>query len=118
MSEDSAKGGSGKARVIFALDVPTKAKAVEFAAILKDDVGLFKIGLELFVAEGPAVVEAVKKAAPEAGIFLDLKFHDIPATVGRAVKSAVRVGADLLTVHSGGRAMLDAAVKAAGEIKI
>ena len=116
MSEAQLPGG--RSRVIFALDVPTKERAVALARILKDEVGLFKVGLELFVAEGPAVVRAVKDAAPECGIFLDLKFHDIPATVGRAVSSAVSLGADLLTVHSGGFAMLEAAVAAAGETKV
>ena len=110
--------GSGKDRVIFALDVPTKERAVELATLLKDEVGLFKVGLELFVAEGPEVIRAVKDAAPGCGIFLDLKFHDIPATVGRAVKSAVSLGADLLTVHFGSSAMLEAAAEAAGETRV
>jgi len=110
---------SAKDRIIFALDVPTVDEAVKYARLLKDSVGVFKIGLQLFVAEGPAVVEAVREAAPGCGIFLDLKFHDIPATVEGAMRSAATIGADFITVHcEEGSAMLRAAVEKAGNTKV
>lgn len=106
-------------RIIFPLDVPTSDKALELVRLLKNDVGVFKIGLELFVAEGPAIVEAVKKEAPEARIFLDMKFHDIPETVRRAQKAATNLGVDFITVHiESGDSLLDAAVTEAGSVKV
>jgi len=66
-------------RIIFPLDLPTLEEALKFTTLLKDRVGVFKIGLELFVAEGPGAVRAVKKGAPGARIFLDMKFHDCAA---------------------------------------
>lgn len=99
-------------RIVFPLDVPTKDEAVRFAKMLKDSVGVFKVGLELFVAEGPSVVEAVKLAAPEAKIFLDMKLHDIPETVKRAMRSAVGLGVDFITVHCDNAALLEAAEEA------
>jgi orotidine-5'-phosphate decarboxylase len=106
-------------RIIFPLDVPTSKEALELARLLKDDVGVFKIGLELFVAEGPAIVEAVKKAAPKAKIFLDMKFHDIPETVKRAQMAASTLGVDFITVHcDGGSALLGAATSEACGVKV
>jgi orotidine-5'-phosphate decarboxylase len=93
------KNISPKQRIIFPLDVPAREEAISFARLLKDHVGVFKIGLELFVSSGPAVIEAIKAEAPEAKIFLDLKFHDVPETVGRAYRSAVKLGVDFVTVH-------------------
>ncbi len=90
---------SPKKRLIFALDVPDLKEASRLARLLKDHAGVFKIGLELFTACGPKAVSAVRKAAPSSGIFLDLKFHDIPATIKGAVNSAASLGADFLTVH-------------------
>lgn len=89
-------------RVIFPLDVQSLDEALEYVKILRGHVGLFKIGLELFVRQGPEAVRAVKELAPEAGIFLDLKFHDIPATVEGAMHSAVKLGVEFVTVHCGG----------------
>ena len=89
-----------KDRLIFALDVPNRTKAVEFARTLHGQVGCFKIGLELFVAEGPAVIKAIREHT-DAGIFLDLKLHDIPATVRSSVKAATHHKVDYLTVHCG-----------------
>ncbi len=83
---------------------------------LKGSVGLFKIGLELFTRCGPSIVQKVRDASEGTGIFLDLKFHDIPNTVAKAVGSAVALGVDMLTIHlSGGGAMMGAALDAMGE---
>ena len=95
--------------LIFALDTATLGEALVYAAMLKDRVGLFKIGLELFVNAGPGGLSEIRQTAPNCGIFLDLKFHDIPATVLGAFRSVISLGADLLTVHvSGGRAAMEA----------
>jgi orotidine-5'-phosphate decarboxylase len=102
-----------KDRLIFALDVPNRAEAERFLKRLKAEVGLFKVGLELFVAEGPAILRFL---AESYGVeyFLDLKFHDIPATVRRA-QARILPGARLATVHvDSGREIL----KAGGEVKL
>ena len=102
------------AELIVALDVGTRQEAVDAVGRIGDAVGFYKIGLELFAAEGPDVVKAVKDLGKR--VFLDLKFHDIPRTVERAVRSAGRLGVDLMTIHSvGGRAMIRAAADAAAE---
>jgi orotidine-5'-phosphate decarboxylase len=103
-------------RLIFALDVPTFDEALRLVAILEGHVGCFKIGLELFIAAGPELVRQVVARAP---VFLDLKLHDIPATVGRAAAVAGRLGVRYLTVHAdeGGRAVTSA-VEAAPETGI
>ena len=106
-------------RIIFPLDVPDWPSAERLARALSGKVGYFKIGLELFIAAGPDAVKRIRGLGGDTGIFLDLKLHDIPATVGRAAKAASRLGADLLTVHaSGGREMIGAAREAAGDTKI
>ena len=69
-----------KDRLIFPLDVPNKAEAERYLSLLKDEVGLFKVGMELFVAEGPAFLQFLANTA-RVDYFLDLKFHDIPATI-------------------------------------
>jgi orotidine-5'-phosphate decarboxylase len=100
--------------IIVALDVPDLDAAVSLADQLAPVVGAFKIGKELFVGAGPEVVRRIR--ATGASVFLDLKFHDIPNTVARAVAAAVRLDVQMLTVHaSGGRAMLAAAEKSAQE---
>lgn len=104
--------------LIFALDVRGVDEAERLAGLLKDDVGVFKIGLELFVACGPAVVKAVRKHAPGALIFLDMKFHDIPATVRGAIGSAASLGVDFVTVHCDGGELLKAVVEGSGGIKV
>ena len=102
------------AELIVALDVNSRQEAVEKVKAIGDPVGFYKIGLELFTAEGPDVVKAVRDLGKK--VFLDLKFHDIPRTVERAVKSGGRLGVDLMTIHSvGGRAMIRAAADAAAE---
>lgn len=100
------------AELIVALDVSTTREVEQVVDTLGDAVSFYKIGLELFSAEGPAVVKAVKSRGKK--VFLDLKLHDIPRTVERAVKSGAALGVDLMTIHAvGGRAMIRAAKDAA-----
>ena len=95
-------------RLIVALDVPNAAAATEMMNRLEGVCQWFKVGLELFTAAGPAVLEPL--VARGHSVFLDLKFHDIPNTVAGAVRSAAALGARMLTVHAaGGPAMLAAA---------
>jgi orotidine-5'-phosphate decarboxylase len=99
---------------IVALDVRSGEEALALARTLGELCRFFKVGSELFVAEGPGIVRALREELG-ADVFLDLKFHDIPNTVAGAVRSAATLGVRLLTVHaSGGRAMLEAAREAAG----
>jgi len=96
-------------KIIVALDVSTKKAALEIVSQLRETVSFFKIGLQLYTAEGPAVVREV--LATGAKVFLDLKLHDIPNTVAGAVKSAGELGVQMLTIHlSGGSEMVRAAV--------
>ena len=100
--------------IIVALDVPDVDAALRLVGQLAPVVGAFKVGKELFVSAGPEIVRRIR--ATGSAVFLDLKFHDIPNTVARAVAAAVRLDVQMLTVHtSGGRAMLEAAEKAALE---
>jgi orotidine-5'-phosphate decarboxylase len=93
---------------IVALDVANVAPALKLVDELGDLCRYYKIGSELFAAEGPSVVRAIRERG--ASVFLDLKFHDIPNTVRGAVRSAAVLGVELVTVHaSGGKAMLEAA---------
>ncbi len=102
------------AELIVALDVQTREEAVQKVKAIGDGVGFYKIGLELFTAEGPDVVRAVKDLGKK--VFLDLKFHDIPRTVERAVRSGGKLGVDLMTIHSvGAKEMIKAARQAADE---
>ena len=95
-------------RLIVALDVPDAASAAELVSQLEKSCQWFKVGLELFVAAGPAVVEPL--VARGHSVFLDLKLHDIPNTVAGAVRSAAALGVHMMTVHAaGGPAMLAAA---------
>lgn len=99
-------------RIIVALDLPTSAAALAVVRELSPHAGLFKIGLQLYTAAGPAIVRAVRDLGGR--VFLDLKLHDIPHTVGRAVESAGSLGVEMQTIHlSGGRAMIEAAALAA-----
>ena len=98
--------------IIAALDVPTAEAALVLAAQVAPAVGAFKVGSELFTAAGPAMVRQLR--ATGANIFLDLKFHDIPNTVSKAVTAAVQLDVQMLTVHtSGGLEMMQAAEEAA-----
>lgn len=102
-----------RAQPIIALDVPTLAAAQELCARLGPEADFVKIGLELYTAEGPRVVEWMQGQGKR--VFLDLKLYDIPNTVRGAARSAASMGVSLLTVHGyGGAAMVEAAVEGAG----
>jgi orotidine-5'-phosphate decarboxylase len=104
------------ARLVVALDVPDSAAAVAMAERLAGRVGMFKIGLELFVAEGPPIVRRIRELAPDVDIFLDLKLHDIPNTMRGAIRSARSFGVRFVTVHAGsGTGHLQACVEEAGD---
>lgn len=110
---------SPQKRIIFALDVTSTAAALVLVDLVKESVGVFKIGLELFTSEGPGAVRAVKERAPGCSIFLDMKFHDIPATVRGAATSASALGVEFATAHcSDGPQMLRAAVEGAPNVKV
>ncbi len=101
-----------KDRIILALDVPTREAALALAEKVKDRVGGFKIGMELYNACGPAILKEFQ--ALGAKVFVDLKFHDIPNTVASASRVLTRLNAWMFNVHaSGGREMMEEAVKAA-----
>lgn len=102
---------------ILALDVPTMTSARALVDRLEDTADFFKVGLQLYTAEGPRVVEWLRGI--EKRVFLDLKLHDIPNTVRGAAQSASSLGVELLTVHAvGGEAMLRAAVEGGGSTGI
>ncbi len=105
---------SPRDRLIIALDFPKAAEARQLVSVLDETVSTYKIGKQLFTAEGPDLVSQLVRVGKQ--VFLDLKFHDIPNTVAGAVRSASALGVNMLTVHaSGGTAMLRAAVQAAAE---
>jgi len=100
--------------IIVALDVPEASAALTLAEKVAPAVGAFKIGKELFVSAGPDIVKRVRDTG--AAVFLDLKFHDIPNTVAKAVASATRLDVQMLTVHTcGGSTMLERALEGANE---
>jgi len=100
-----------KDKIIVALDVATKEKALDLVHELRDQISFFKIGLQLYTAEGPEIVRAVLSSG--AKVWLDLKLYDIPNTVARAVESASNLGVHMLTIHlSGGSEMIRAATAA------
>ena len=101
-----------EAEIIVALDVPDRDHMLATLSRMPSEVSWYKVGLELFCAEGPTILDPLREAGKS--IFLDLKFHDIPRTVGHAVKRAAAAGVKLMTVHAaGGRAMLEEAAAAA-----
>ena len=103
-----------KEQIIFPLDVPDLEAAKPFISVLSSRVGMFKVGLELFIQSGPEVIRYIQSES-DAGIFLDLKLHDIPITVKRAMQSVAALGVDLATVHCGeSPVMLEAAVEGSG----
>jgi len=84
--------------IVFPLDVPDPDTAMGYVRLLRDRVGLFKVGLELFISAGPNVVRAIHETAGQK-VFLDLKLHDIPATMRRAFMAAGKHGPKFITVH-------------------
>jgi len=101
----------GLTQVIVALDVDTRAEVEALVQRTGDAVAWYKVGKQLFTQAGPGIVDYLKSQGKQ--VFLDLKFHDIPNTVGQAVRSALAIGADMVNVHGcGGRAMMEAAAKA------
>ena len=103
-----------KHEIIVALDVPSAREAAQAVARIGDAVSFYKVGLELFLADGPETLRMLKGEGKS--IFLDLKLHDIPRTVERAVGSCLRYGADLLTIHAQGSvAMVEGAARAVRE---
>lgn len=109
----------GRDYLIFPLDVASEAEARQLVRLLHDHVGMFKIGLELFVRSGPELVRWVGGKARGA-VFLDLKLHDIPVTVERAMQAVAALPVSLATVHCGeNAAMLEAAVRGgAGKVGV
>ena len=108
---------SGRERLIVALDHPDARAALAQVDDLGDAVERYKVGLELYIAEGRALIDALHER--DKRVFLDLKLHDIPETVRRAAEVAAKMGVELLTVHAcGGRKMLEAAVAGAGATKV
>ena len=104
-------------KIILALDVDSFEKARNLINLLYPKVRIFKIGSQLFTGCGPKIIEFIHKKGGE--VFLDLKFHDIPNTVANAVFQACRLKVKMLTLHiSGGKEMLEAAVKAAKEASL
>jgi len=101
--------------IVFPLDVPDLKAAEGYVRQLSGHVGMFKVGLELFIQSGPSVMTMIRERS-DAGIFLDLKLHDIPATVERAMARMAAYGVELATVHIGeSQKMLEAAVRGAGK---
>lgn len=111
MASKSFGAPRGKERIIVALDVDTPARAKRLVKNLSGDVGMFKIGMQLFNSAGPEIVRELKNSGNE--IFLDLKLHDIPNTVAKASRVLTRLGVNIFNVHAGGgRAMMSAAAEA------
>src|SRR2546423_4490905 len=109
--DSATRLGMTKDKIIVALDVPGARQALDLVAQLREHISFFKIGLQLYTAEGPEIVRAV--TATGAKVWLDLKLYDIPNTVARAVESASTLGVQMLTIHlSGGREMIRAATGA------
>ena len=101
----------GRDYIVFPLDFASVKEAKEYVKLLDGNVGMFKIGLELFIDQGPSVVQMVRQMS-HAKIFLDLKLHDISATVLRAMARVADLGVDLVTVHcSSSKNMLEKAVQ-------
>ncbi len=97
--------------IIFPLDVSSVKTAKQYVETLSESVGMFKIGLELFIRSGPDIINFIKTSGA-TGVFLDLKLHDIPETVSRAMQNIADLGVAFATVHCGETSrMLEAAVK-------
>jgi orotidine-5'-phosphate decarboxylase len=110
----NSQKGMGRDKIIVALDVATPAKAIALVEQLTPQIRFFKVGLQLYTAAGPEFLREL--VARASRVFLDLKLHDIPNTVARAVDAASQLGVEMLTIHlSGGEAMIKAATDAAGD---
>jgi len=108
---------TARERLVLALDVDDFKKAEELVGKLSDYVGVFKVGSQLFTAEGTKVVNMINERGGK--VFLDLKFHDIPNTVARAAEVATKLGAYIFDVHtSGGYEMMKAAAEASKKISL
>jgi orotidine-5'-phosphate decarboxylase len=109
---DNYRGADPRQRLIVALDVSTSAAAQKIVAAVGDSAMTYKVGMQLYTAEGPQVVRDLVASGRQ--VFLDLKYHDIPNTVGAAVREAAALGVSMLTVHAAGSGrMLRSAVEAA-----
>ncbi len=96
-----------KEKILIALDVSSRKEALALVEALHPLTGMFKVGMQLYTAEGPSLVRDIVKTGGK--VFLDLKFHDIPNTVMHAVLEAAKLGVSMMTIHtSGGRAMMQA----------
>ncbi|MBN2184940.1 MAG: orotidine-5'-phosphate decarboxylase [Candidatus Krumholzibacteriota bacterium] len=105
---------AAKPEIIAALDVESRDDALSLVGSLRGTIGYFKVGSRLFTAEGPRMIDEINNMG--ASVFLDLKFHDIPATVAGAVKAACAIGVKMMTLHTcGGVDMMKAAADAAAE---
>ena len=101
-------------RVIIALDVSSREEALHLLKQLRDLVGMFKVGSQLFMTAGPSIVQEI--IGNGGNVFLDLKFHDIPNTVTQAAVEAAKLGVSMMTVHAaGGRAMMEAIARELGK---
>lgn len=110
--QDTQRNSDPRQRLIVALDVSSAAAARKIVAAVGDSALTYKVGMQLYTAEGPQVVRDL--VASGRGVFLDLKYHDIPNTVGSAVAEAAKLGVSMLTVHAAGSSqMLQRAVEAA-----
>lgn len=107
------------APIAVALDGPDRATILGWAESTAGHVSVMKVGLQTFLRDGAGIVDDVRVAAPDCGMFLDLKLHDIPNTVAGACRSVARLTPDFLTVHAtGGPAMIDAAARALPDTRI
>jgi orotidine-5'-phosphate decarboxylase len=96
-----------KEKICLVLDVSTRKEALDLVLPLRDLTGMFKVGMQLFTAEGPSLVMEIIEAGGK--VFLDLKFHDIPNTVKNAAAEAAKLGVSMMTIHTaGGAAMMQA----------
>lgn len=99
-----------KEKVLLVLDVSSREEAMKLVRPLYEHVGMFKVGTQLFTAEGPSLVREIVDLGGK--VFLDLKFHDIPNTVSRGVLEAAKLGVSLMTIHAaGGRVMMETVAK-------
>jgi orotidine-5'-phosphate decarboxylase len=99
-----------KEKILLVLDVSSREEAMRLVRPLYEHVGMFKIGMQLFTAEGPSLVREIVDLGGK--VFLDLKFHDIPNTVSHGVLEAAKLGVSLMTIHAaGGRAMMETVAK-------